>query len=152
MFRLTVPATDGADELKAPDAEAAGGAALAGRRVLVIDDDPAVRQSMPDLLSGWGAHGLAAEGGDEAALRCPAHQPPDVVVCDYRLREGETGSGVIKRLRELWSFKTPALLVTGDTAPERLRDATASGVPLLHKPVAPETLFHGLVRAFRVRT
>jgi CheY-like chemotaxis protein len=35
----------------------------------------------------------------------------------------------------------PALLITGDTAPERLREARASGIPLLHKPVSPDQLY-----------
>jgi CheY-like chemotaxis protein len=34
----------------------------------------------------------------------------------------------------------PAFLITGDTAPERLREAGASGLHLLHKPVAPMAL------------
>jgi hypothetical protein len=34
----------------------------------------------------------------------------------------------------------PALLISGDTAPERLREAEASGLPLLHKPVPVDTL------------
>jgi CheY-like chemotaxis protein len=34
----------------------------------------------------------------------------------------------------------PALLLTGDTAPARLREATESGLPLLHKPVPPSVL------------
>jgi hypothetical protein len=39
----------------------------------------------------------------------------------------------------------PALLITGDTAPERLREAQASGIPLLHKPVSPGKLYRQLV-------
>ncbi|WP_229219133.1 hypothetical protein [Duganella sp. BJB1802] len=38
----------------------------------------------------------------------------------------------------------PALLITGDTAPARLREARNSGVPLLHKPVAPAQLYRVL--------
>ena len=37
------------------------------------------------------------------------------------------------------------MLITGDTAPERLREARAVGVPLLHKPVSPAQLYRGLV-------
>jgi CheY-like chemotaxis protein len=39
----------------------------------------------------------------------------------------------------------PAVLITGDTAPQRLRDARAVGVPLLHKPVSPVQLYRQLV-------
>lgn len=37
--------------------------------------------------------------------------------------------------------QVPALLITGDTAPARLREARASGIPLMHKPVAPGPLY-----------
>jgi len=39
----------------------------------------------------------------------------------------------------------PALLVTGDTAPERLRQAQASGIPLLNKPVSPGQLYRAMM-------
>jgi len=45
----------------------------------------------------------------------------------------------------------PALIITGDTAPERLRDAQASGYPLVHKPVPPAVL-RAFVRKVRNRT
>ena len=34
----------------------------------------------------------------------------------------------------------PAILITGDTSPERMREAYTSGYPLIHKPVRPATL------------
>lgn len=40
---------------------------------------------------------------------------------------------------------SPTYLITGDTAPERLREAVASGLPLLHKPVSPSRLYRELV-------
>lgn len=44
-----------------------------------------------------------------------------------------------------WGMDIPALMITGDTAPERLREAMSSGVPLLHKPVTPDGLYRALV-------
>ena len=41
-------------------------------------------------------------------------------------------------------MQVPALLITGDTAPERLREAFSSGVPLLHKPLAPDELYKAI--------
>jgi CheY-like chemotaxis protein len=67
------------------------------------------------------------------------------VISDYRLREQRTGVEAIMALRALWRPDLPALLITGDTAPERLREAVASGLPLLHKPVSPSRLYRGLV-------
>jgi CheY-like chemotaxis protein len=44
----------------------------------------------------------------------------------------------------------PALLITGDTAPERLREAMASGITLLHKPLSPQQLLRSMVTELRL--
>ena len=65
---------------------------------------------------------------------------PDLIISDLRLADGETGIGVIERLREALGASVPAFLISGDTAPERLREASAGGYHLLQKPVSPMTL------------
>ncbi|QJX02414.1 hypothetical protein HML84_12245 [Alcanivorax sp. IO_7] len=70
-----------------------------------------------------------------------------MILCDYRLREGRNGTEAIACLRTHFGADIPALLVTGDTAPSRLREASASGIPLLHKPVAALALHQALVAA-----
>jgi CheY-like chemotaxis protein len=60
---------------------------------------------------------------------------PRLIICDYRLREGGTGIDVIERLRSEYNDDIPGMLITGDTAPDRLKEAQASGFLLLHKPV-----------------
>lgn len=113
-------------------------------RVLVIDDDEAVRAGMLQLLRNWGCACEAAESIEEALVLARA-QRPDLVISDYRLREQRTGAQAIAALRAEFGAQLPALLITGDTAPERLREARASGVPLLHKPVSPALLRRRLV-------
>ena len=66
----------------------------------------------------------------------------------FRLRQNESGVDTIRRLRERLG-DVPALLVTGDTAPERLREAQASGLPLLHKPVQGDTLVQAMLAALQ---
>ena len=72
------------------------------------------------------------------------------VISDYRLREGRTGAQAIAAVRALMGAGLPALLITGDTDPERLREATDSGVILLHKPLSPGQLLSGMVTALRL--
>jgi CheY-like chemotaxis protein len=59
---------------------------------------------------------------------------------DYRLAHGKTGFELIARLRRSFGEEIPAFLISGDTAPERLQEARASGYLLVHKPVPPITL------------
>jgi CheY-like chemotaxis protein len=79
---------------------------------------------------------ITAGCGDEVLTQmanCPKR--PNLLICDYRLRVGETGIEVIEALRSEYNEAIPAMLITGDTAPDRLVEARASGLLLLHKPV-----------------
>ena len=96
------------------------------------------------MLRDWGAVCDAAESIDDALTLARAHAP-GLVISDYRLREQRTGAEAIAAVRAELGHDVPALLITGDTAPERLREAEASGVALLHKPVAPADLYRAIM-------
>jgi CheY-like chemotaxis protein len=114
------------------------------KRVLVIDDDKNVRDGMNMLLRDWGCECDLAECIEDA-LTLARIQAPDMIISDYRLREHRTGVEAINSLRELLGYNLPAILITGDTAPVRLKESLASGIPILHKPVAPNQLHHRMV-------
>lgn len=111
---------------------------LAGLHLLVIDDEAAVRLAMCELLS---AQGCQVRGVDcmDAALEQARLFPPDAVLADLRLRGGEDGIVVIDALRRRQP-DLPALLISGDTAPERLQEAASAGIRLLHKPLQADLL------------
>jgi signal transduction histidine kinase/ActR/RegA family two-component response regulator len=138
VFRLSIPVADSIQVEHTASAQPMN--RLLKIRVLVIDDDETVRSGMCHLLQDWGCECLAAESIEEAIHLASTH-PLDLVISDHRLREQHTGVEAITALRSLKGNTLPALLITGDTAPERLREAQASGVPLLHKPVSPDQLF-----------
>jgi two-component system, sensor histidine kinase len=148
VFRLTMPIS------RAVVVAGEGIEAVSGRvrilnvRVLIIDDDAAVRSGMTQLLRQWGCECHAAESIEEALALAQAH-PPDLIVSDYRLRGQRTGAEAIATLRAALGSHLPAVLVTGDTAPQRLREARAVGVPLLHKPVSPAQLYRGLLSVLK---
>ncbi len=114
-----------------------------GLSVLVIDDDAAVRVGMVQLLKDWGCQCVAADTIEEA-VEWARHNRPDLLISDYRLRDQRNGAEAIATLRNMLGKDLPALLITGDTAPERLREAQSSGVPLLHKPVTASALHRKL--------
>jgi two-component system, sensor histidine kinase len=74
---------------------------------------------------------------------------PDLIISDYRLADGKTGIQAVELLREAVAAPVPAFIITGDTAPERLREASAAGFHLLHKPVSPMALRAMLNRLLR---
>lgn len=117
-------------------------------RVLLIDDEAEIREAMARLLQG---HGIAVEtAANEAeaidALGRPGTQaePFVLLLCDYRLANGDNGLDVGQRLQRRFGLDAPLVLVTGETAPERLQRVRASGVPVLFKPVNAATLLRML--------
>lgn len=110
--------------------------------VLVIDDDALVRKGMTGLLKRWGCTSLAVASAEEAVAQMKTGNfLPTVIVADYRLRGDATGAEAIARVQEFLGHAVPAIIITGDTSPERLRQATDSGYPLLHKPIDPPRLY-----------
>jgi signal transduction histidine kinase len=150
-FSVSVPAVAQPQEETAMPGEApAPGEPARGRRILVIDDDALVLDGMRGILQGWGCEVETAASGDAALARVrEGGVRPDIVISDSRLADGERGIDAIARVRAALGAPIPALVITGDTAPERLREASAGGLPLLHKPVSPMALRTTLNRLLR---
>jgi two-component system, chemotaxis family, CheB/CheR fusion protein len=111
-----------------------------GRSVLVIDDDPAVLESLQLFLIGDGFEVLATTDPSLALELFADKPPPALMIADYRLHGGETGAAAIKRLNDHFGVAVPGILLTGDTSPERIREANSSTLTLLHKPIDPREL------------
>jgi signal transduction histidine kinase/CheY-like chemotaxis protein len=118
---------------------------VSGMRVLVIDDEPAILSGIRYLLKSWGCDVVTAEDRSqalEAVNEWP--MPPDIVISDLRLRDGESGLDVLAALDHHFKGKTdrpfPRLLITGETRSDRLREIMAANIPVLYKPVSPEQL------------
>ncbi len=127
---------------------------LQGLRVLVIDDEEPVRIGMQELLASWGCICYSADAVS-TALQCVAllgmDEQPEVILADYRLREGATGGQAISALRAYLTMRghqeaLPAIIITGDTAPERIREARSTEAMLLHKPVSASALQQALLQ------
>ncbi|OWQ83146.1 hypothetical protein CDN99_27030 [Roseateles aquatilis] len=142
-FMLNVTAAD--LSLVRPDVPQRHGPSLPPMRVLVIDDEEPVRVAMHALLSAHGCQVLLAGSTREGLLKSLGQQP-DLLLTDFRLRGGEDGISAVRSIRSAFPG-LPALLVSGDTAPERLREAHEAGLTLLHKPVSEEQLINAMQAA-----
>src|SRR5690606_13343060 len=109
-----------------------------GKLVVVSDDEPLVLDGMAGTL---GRRGCEVITTDTAAAALAASrrrgQRPDLLICDYRLAGDGTGIEAIAWLRRELGADVPAFLISGDTAPPRLRHAREHGIHLLTKPVPP---------------
>lgn len=143
VFRLWLDRWQGAledDTAPAPDT-----VSLVGLKVLAIDDDEAVRLGMQSLLHSWGCQCITAESSADA-LECLEDITPDIIITDFRLRHEETGKQVLQALRAYLGTSVPAIIMTGDTSPQRLRDAQSTSALLLHKPVSTGQLRDAIVQ------
>lgn len=112
---------------------------LRGVRVLIVDDEAPARDAMQGLLAQWGCEVITAEGGDEAVERARA-QRPGVVLCDLSLADAENGVNVVARLRRECGSAVACAFVTGESTPERVAEARATGHPVAFKPTTPAKL------------
>ena len=143
VFTLELPYSDAPlaappRVLEVPET-ADGGAGL----VLVVDDEAGDPDGDEGSARGLGLQAPSSRAPATRLLEKLADCPdrPGLIICDYRLRAHENGIHVIERLRSEYNDdEIPGMLITGDTAPDRLREAQESGLLLLHKPVSNSRL------------
>jgi two-component system, sensor histidine kinase len=143
VFALTLPLGK-ASRAASPPLGAARpmlGLTLDHRHVVVIEDEPAVRESMVLLLRNWGA---SVDVFDTlAAVQAwvkTGPTAPDLAIADYRLPAGHTGIDALKALREAFTVPVPAIVVTGSTMTGHEDESSTHDFHLLIKPVAPNKL------------
>ncbi|WP_439125725.1 MAG: NahK/ErcS family hybrid sensor histidine kinase/response regulator [Pseudomonas rhizophila] len=120
-------------------AQAVAGNPLPGRRLLVIDNELSILQSMAALLGQWGCDVLTAT--DEAgAFDVLQGRAPELILADFHLDHGVVGCEVVKHLREHFQQTIPAVIITADRSDQCRRALRKLNAPLLNKPVKPGKL------------
>ncbi len=140
-FSLIVPAAQRA-VANAPDHHPRPVAhATKGREhVLLVEDDPGVRDATRMLLRVEGYH-VTAVGSLSEALTHVATQPQlDLIVTDFHLAAGETGIQVIQAIREALGRALKAVVITGDTSSAVKAIAPDELLRFASKPIAPDEL------------
>jgi two-component system, chemotaxis family, CheB/CheR fusion protein len=104
--------------------------------ILVIEDDPKVRDLLVTLLKEEGHLAGSAPNG-AAALELVARGiiQPDLILADYNLPDGMDGLQVTTKLRETVHRQIPVIILTGDISTGTLRDIALQNCVHLHKPV-----------------
>jgi CheY-like chemotaxis protein len=116
-----------------------------GRSVVVIDDDVLVLESLEAILTEWGYQAIVAVSAEEAVAQIQElGRRPDIVIADYRLRDGHTGTEAILAVRAMFDHPIPGLILTGETDLKFLRECAGHDVGIAHKPVMPSQLSHAL--------
>ena len=112
---------------------------LPGRRLLVIDNEVSILDSMRALLAQWGCEVITAT--DQAgALLALQGRAPELILADYHLDHGVVGCAVVKHLREHFAQPIPAVIITADRTDQCRRMLRRLDAPMLNKPVKPGKL------------
>ena len=110
--------------------------------ILVVEDDPSVREMLALLFASEGYRTAAAADGKQALALARGTIRPDLVVADYSLPNGLTGLQVIAGVREALGREIPAVILTGDISTDTMREITRRGCVQRNKPVRAEELTH----------
>jgi two-component system, sensor histidine kinase len=114
---------------------------IGGAKILLIENEPAVSEAMILLLERWGCDVAAAPSGAEAIEKVRAlDNPPQIIIADLHLNNGERGPQAIQAVRAAFGADLPALLVTADHSPKAEEEARRHKLEMLKKPVRPAEL------------
>ena len=120
------------------------GLTLQERRILVVEDELAVREGLGVLLKAWGARVQAFDTVEavQSWLAGPdAVEAPDLLLVDYRLPQGQTGIDALGHIRAHWAGRRlPAIVITGSSLGGHEDEAVTHDFHLLVKPVLPNKL------------
>ena len=114
---------------------------LAGKLIVVIDDESAIVEGMRVLLSGWGAEVIGSTTGDDVVAGVhAAGKLPALLIVDHLLGSDENGIQVAQRIRRELDPEIPGILITGSITPDLDQLARAANLDFLLKPVMAEEL------------
>ena len=123
-----VPAMDGA---------AVNGAAHHSRTILVIEDDPDLRDLLGMLLESEGYQVLVACDGPSALkLVQDGPTPPHLILADFNLPGGLTGLQAVGRIWRVTARAVPTIILTGDISNKTMGEITGAGCMPLNKPAS----------------
>lgn len=127
-----------------------GAAGLAGRRVLVVDDEPYILKILSFKLRLIGMHPYEATTSEEA-LRVVREECPDIVLLDVSLPHGLTGFDLCRVLKENpETAGVPVVILTARTLPsERELGLSLGACAYMTKPFSTKALIDTIRDALR---
>jgi CheY-like chemotaxis protein len=108
--------------------------------VLCIDNEDSILVGMHSLLSRWGMQVWTARNRLECEHLVDEGVTPQLVLIDYHLNEGETGTGLMIWLRQRLGEQLPGVIISADARSELIEEVHAANLGYLPKPVKPAAL------------
>lgn len=108
--------------------------------LLLVEDNASVRTSMERFLKSRGHSIVSAASLDQALVVVDKLPRLDLLITDFHLRNGTTGSDVIRCVRETLGEPLPAIILSGDTSAEIENLSHEIDVHFVSKPIDPDSL------------
>ena len=121
-------------------------------RVLVLDDEKDILHAISSLLLQHGIEATCVSTPEQARAALQAQDaanPHEVLLCDVRLANGEDGLAFAADLVVRMPLPPQVILITGETAANKLQRLRESGFEVLFKPVSAHLLLDALSRSKR---
>ena len=150
VFSIEVPLTPGG-AASSPDHRPRGADDASAQTtprtgtILIIEDDPEVREHLELFLGEEGYNTVTAIDGP-AALELAARRTirPDLVLADYNLPNGMNGIEISEKLRQELNRQIPFIILTGDISTQALRDIALHDCVQFNKPVKLRALMQAI--------
>lgn len=156
VFEIVLPIVEASPEhllkLNAPhlgNEEGEEYSLVRGWNVVVIEDDPMVAKSIELALTGVGIH-VHWFSDPVDALGSPLIGRADFYISDFSL-PGSNGLEVLDAIEQRAGKPINAVLMTGETSPERIAQTTSSGWTVLFKPAELSSMLAAMNAAARAR-
>ncbi|MBT6913003.1 MAG: PAS domain S-box protein, partial [Rhodospirillaceae bacterium] len=132
--RVAATAPEMIGDMAAPEA-------LTGLRMLILEDNFAIRRATKMLLERWGCEVATAASRAEAMDVIDRETSKfDLIIADYHLEDGDNGVDTVVQMKDMLKYEVSAIIVTADISNESLEHAAENEFPLLQKPFRPAAL------------
>ncbi len=143
IFRVDLPRSTAHPTLHAANPAPAPDT-ISQRIILLVENDPDLRNALTLTLENWGADVIACSGAQEAlALLKEIDIAPDLALVDYHLDDGALGTDLIRQLHARYG-QLPSCVITANRAPSLPQECARIGATLLTKPIQPQELRESL--------
>ena len=143
-FSLVLPASNGqrvaAQQPALVESSLGGPQQIGEGRVLLVEDEESVRRATCLFLELEGYHVTPVASLSEAVRHVQQGHGVDLLMSDYHLKDGETGTQVIATLREILGISLRAVITTGDTSSAINRLPRDPHLRFASKPIKAEEL------------
>ena len=150
VFSLTVPVSSYANNTDTAEQSVTTEDECQELQVFVIDDERDIRDAMAQTLKIWNCDSLCFADCDDACQYVRSNDlAPDLLICDYQLNSRRNGLEAIRLVRKQIGTSVPSILISGEKSTDLTALCREENIPLLSKPVRPETLRQSIVDCVR---